>query len=252
MDRNYLICEYFKLGLKCSDIIKSMDELHGYVLSIRSLKRITKKMGLHRRKYKSDILQVALFVFEECEMHGQMHGYRWMHLMCHEMELVVDQETVRVLLHIIDPKGIELRRKKRLRRRIYSIKGPNAVWHIDGYDNLSKYGIKIHGCIDGFSRQIIWLKASVSNKNLNIIAHYYIESIKRYGVCPRRVRADMGTEKVHAEAIQKFLRRHHQDEHAGERSFLYGKKHKQPENRKFVGHDPPSENSILDECFPKT
>lgn len=203
MDRNYLIREYFKLGLKYSDIIKSMDELHGYVLSIRSLKRIIKKMGLHRRKYKSDILQVALFVFEECEMHGQMHGYRWMHLKCHEMELVVDQETVRVLLHIIDPKGIELRRKRRLRRRIYSIKGPNSVWHIDGYDNLSKYGIKIHGCIDGFSRQIIWLKASVSNKNLNIIAHYYIESIKRYGVCPRRVRADMGTENVHKRNLEK-------------------------------------------------
>lgn len=58
----------------------------------------------------------------------------------------------------IDPQGIELRRKRRLRRRIYSIKGPNSVWHIDCYDKLSRYGIKIHGCIDGFSRQIIWLK----------------------------------------------------------------------------------------------
>lgn len=144
----------------------------------------------------TDILQVALFVLEQCGMHGQMHGYRWMHLKCLETELVVDQETVRVLLHIIDPEGIELRRKRRFRRRIYSIKGSNSVWHIDGYDKLSRYGIKIHGCIDGFSRQIIWLKASVSNKNPNIIAHYYIESITRYGVCPRRLRADMGTENV--------------------------------------------------------
>lgn len=78
----------------------------GYVLSIRSLKRITKKIGLHRRKYMTDILQVALFVLEQCEM----HGYRWMHLKCVETEPVVNQETVRVLLHIIDPKGIELRR----------------------------------------------------------------------------------------------------------------------------------------------
>lgn len=36
-------------------------------------------------------------------------------------------------------------------------------------------------------------------------------------------KADIGTENVHVEAIQKFFRRHHQDEHAGERSFLYGK-----------------------------
>lgn len=90
MDRDFSVSEYFKLGLKYSDIITCMDELHGCVLSISSLKRITKKIGLHRRKYITDILQVALFVLEQCEMHGQMHGYRWMHLKCLETELVVD------------------------------------------------------------------------------------------------------------------------------------------------------------------
>jgi hypothetical protein len=153
-----------------------------------------------------------------------MHGYRWLvHLKCLDRGLVLDQETVRELLHIIDPEGIEYRKKRRLRRRVYSNKGPNSVWHIDGYDKLSRYGIKIHGCIDGFSRQIIWLKAGVSNKSPNIIAHYYIESIRKYGVCPRLVRADMGTEHVHVETIQKFLRRNRGDEHASEKSFLYGK-----------------------------
>nr|XP_022340813.1 uncharacterized protein LOC111135234 isoform X2 [Crassostrea virginica] len=152
-----------------------------------------------------------------------MHGYRWMHLKCLERGLVVDQDTVLGLLHIIDPEGVEYRKTRRLRRRVYSIKGPNSVWHIDGYDKLSRYGIKIHGCIDGFSRQIIWLKAGVSNKNPSIIAHYYIESIRQYGVYPRRVRADMGTENVHVEALQKFFRRNHEDEHAKDRSFLYGK-----------------------------
>jgi hypothetical protein len=223
MDRDYLIGEYFKLGLKYSEIIKCLEELHGYIIGIRTLKRITKKFGLYRRKYKSDILQIALFVLEQCEMHGQMYGYRWLHLKCLDRGLVVDQETVRGLLHIIDPEGIEYRKKRRLRRRVYSNKGPNSVWHIDGYDKLSRYGIKIHGCIDGFSRQIIWLKAGVSNKSPNIIAHYYIESIRKYGVYPRLVRADMGTENVHVETIQKFLRRNRGDEHASEKSFLYGK-----------------------------
>ncbi len=27
--------------------------------------------------------------------------------------------------------------------------GPNFVWHLDGYDKLSQYGLCIHGCIDG-------------------------------------------------------------------------------------------------------
>lgn len=223
MDVDNLVREYFKLGLRYSEIIKCLDELHGYSIGIRTLKRITKGLGLYRRKYKSDILQIALFVLEQCEVHGQMHGYRWMHLKCLERGLVVDQDTVLGLLHIIDPEGVEYRKTRRLRRRVYSIKGPNSVWHIDGYDKLSRYGIKIHGCIDGFSRQIIWLKAGVSNKNPSIIAHYYIESIRQYGVYPRRVRADMGTENVHVEALQKFFRRNHEDEHAKDRSFLYGK-----------------------------
>jgi hypothetical protein len=223
MERDDLIGKYFKLGLKYTDIIKCLDELHGYSIGIRTLKRVTKKLGLYRRKHKSDILQIALFIIEQCEGHGQMHGYRWMHLKCLDRGFVVDQETVRCLLHIIDPEGVEYRRRRRLRRRVYSVKGPNSVWHIDGYDKLSRYGIKIHGCIDGFSRQIIWLKAGVSNKNPNIIAHYYIDSIREFGVCPRRVRADMGTENVHVATMQRFLRRNHEDEHAGEKSFLYGK-----------------------------
>ena len=55
-----------------------MDIVLEFVLS----KRITKDMGLYPRKYKSDILQQALFMFEQCEVHGQMHGYCRMHLKC--------------------------------------------------------------------------------------------------------------------------------------------------------------------------
>jgi len=29
------------------------------------------------------------------------------------------------------------------------IKGPNDNWHIDGYDKLGPYGLKVHGCVDG-------------------------------------------------------------------------------------------------------
>jgi actin-like ATPase involved in cell morphogenesis len=64
MDRDYLIGEYFKLGLKYSEIIKCLEELHGYIIGIRTLKRITKKFGLYCRKYKSDILQIALFLIK--------------------------------------------------------------------------------------------------------------------------------------------------------------------------------------------
>lgn len=32
---------------------------------------------------------------------------------------------------------------------IYRTKGPNYAWHIDGQDKLKRYGLCVHGCIDG-------------------------------------------------------------------------------------------------------
>ena len=81
-ERNELIHEYFKLGLKYNEITKCMDILHGCCLSIRTSKRINRSLGLHSRRHKSDILEIAYFLLEQCEIHGQTHGYRWMHLKC--------------------------------------------------------------------------------------------------------------------------------------------------------------------------
>lgn len=32
----------------------------------------------------------------------------------------------------------------------FDFQGPNYIWHIDGYDKLSPYGLPIHGCVDGW------------------------------------------------------------------------------------------------------
>ena len=67
----------------------------------------------------------------------------------------------------LDAEGVSCRRSHRLSRRVYFskvqesasnfflslscplLKGPNFIWHLDGYDKLSAYGFCIHGCIDG-------------------------------------------------------------------------------------------------------
>lgn len=96
---------------------------------------------------------------------GQLHGYRWMHLRCLQNNLVVTQSIVRELLSYLDPSGVEIRKRKRLRRRQYHNKGPNYLWHVDSYDKLKPYGICINGCIDGFSRHIIWLRAGSTSSD---------------------------------------------------------------------------------------
>lgn len=124
---------------------------------------------------------------------------------------------------MLDPVGVELRKRRCLRRRQYYNRGPDYTWHIDGYDKLSPYGIAIHGCIDGFSRNIVWLEAYKSNSDPKVIASYYVNAIKIHDECPRLIRADHGTENGHVKQVQQFLRRNENDSFAGENSFVYGR-----------------------------
>ena len=101
--------------------------------------------------------------------------------------------------------------------------GPNHCWHLDGNDKLKSYGICIHGCIDGYSREIVWLRAYKSNNDPKVIAGYYFEAVCEKNGCPKVIRADRGTEYGHVEVMQRLLRRNHTDQFSAERSFLYGR-----------------------------
>ncbi|KAI9523455.1 hypothetical protein NQZ68_027313 [Dissostichus eleginoides] len=99
---------------------------------------------------------------------------------------------MRLVIKALDPEGVELRRARRLRRRQYHSRGPNALWHMDSYDKLKPYGIAINGCIDGFSRYIMWMEAYTTNSDPKVIADYYFSTVTRIGGCPQRMRADRG------------------------------------------------------------
>ena len=45
----------------------------------------------------------------------------------------------------MDPEAVMNRWQHRLRRRTYVSRGPNYMWHVDGYDKLTPYGISING-----------------------------------------------------------------------------------------------------------
>ncbi|XP_052257820.1 uncharacterized protein LOC127862645 isoform X2 [Dreissena polymorpha] len=116
----------------------------------------------------------------------------------------VSRAITREVVHILDSEGVKRRARRRLRRRQYISKGPNYVWHADGYDKLTPYGICIHGCIDGFSRKILWLEANITNKRPEVIATYFINAVLIEGY-PVKLRTDPGTENVIISRIQKEL-----------------------------------------------
>lgn len=137
--------------------------------------------------------------------------------------MLVSRETVRHALRIIDPEGVSEQLRNRLRRRQYRGKGPNFLWHIDGYDKLKPFGFCVHGCIDGFSRRIMWLEVGSTNSDSCVVANYFVGCVRQVGGTATVVRADYGTENVKVAGIQRFFRRDCNDSLSGSKSFMYGK-----------------------------
>ncbi len=79
-------------------------------------------------------------------------------------------------------------------RRSYNVPGPNFLWHADGNHKLIKYRLVIHGCIDGFSRLITYMRCSDNNRAETVLRCFF-NAVAEYGV-PARVRTDKGGENV--------------------------------------------------------
>ena len=124
---------------------------------------------------------------------GSGVGYRKIHRSLIRKGLICRREDVRKLIKTIDPEGVDSRKKRRLVRKRYITEGPNYVWHIDGHDKLKPFGFSIHGCVDGFFRRIMWLEVCTSNKDPEIIAKFYLDTVKKHGI-PLQIKADDGTE----------------------------------------------------------
>ncbi|KAJ6550743.1 hypothetical protein B0H10DRAFT_1648708, partial [Mycena sp. CBHHK59/15] len=48
-----------------------------------------------------------------------------------------------------DQPNLILRWSGIIKRRIYKVRGANALWHQDGNEKLRPWGFWVHGCIDG-------------------------------------------------------------------------------------------------------
>ena len=127
----------------------------------------------------------------------------------------IAKEDVRKALLQVDPEAVELRRHRTIKRRIYETDGPMDVLHMDGNDKLKRFGFAIHGCIDGFSRKLLWLVVSTTNNDPLVIANYYINCMSRLALAPNTLRMDLGTENVYCEELQVFFTQKRD-------SFLYG------------------------------
>lgn len=103
------------------------------------------------RSNESLLEQIVTAILEELENScGSFMGYRqFTRRLRRKYNLQVRRDTVMRSLLIIDPEGVEDRRRRRLKRQRYRTPSPNFIWHVDGWDKLAPFGIFIHGAVDG-------------------------------------------------------------------------------------------------------
>ena len=206
-DEKELIAKYFKRGLQYADILHILHKDHEIVMSLRTFKRRLSQYGLNKSD-KTQLQKATGIINSELSQSGPSSeiGYRsmWNRLRT-TFGVNIPRDAVMNILRELDPQGCEIRKRRRLVRRVYHSDGPNSTWHTDGYDKLKPYGFPIHGCVDGFSRKILWLKLVKTNNNPLIPANLFLKTIKKIGLRPKNVRTDCGSENGLLAAIQCAL-----------------------------------------------
>jgi hypothetical protein len=111
-----------------------------------------------------------------------------------EFGMVVRRSQIRSCLKQLDPEGHRARAKQAAKTSFeYNVPGPRSLYHADGHEKIAKlWGIWIHGCIDGYSRYIVYLVAA-SDKLATTVRDIFVEACDREG-WPSRGRWDKGSE----------------------------------------------------------
>ena len=141
-------------------------------------------------------------------------GFLWNH------GLWIQCRHVRLSMKRVDGLGQVLRQRKVIQRKQYRVKQPNTLWHLNGHHKLIRWGIVIHGFVDGYSRtvnstswvlqckltsnlQVVALKASTNNRVMTVL-ELFLDALDEYGM-PSRMRGDRGGENIYC-AIYMVMR----------------------------------------------
>ena len=170
-DENDFIEYYFKRDFRYESILVQVDIHHKIKMSLRTLKRRLKVLCLNKNHATASATVIKQIIEREKEGPSMLRGYRsmWKKLRT-TYKIIAPRDSVMEA----DPFRSNKRRSRNLEKHCNHSNGPNETWHIDGSDKLKPYWFPIHGCVDGFSRKIIWLKVCRTNNDPKIPASFYI------------------------------------------------------------------------------
>ena len=191
---------YVKQNLKRKEILDFVQkEYPEYSWSFRTLDRRLRWFNIHYIDYETPLAAVGASVEQELNGPGKLLGYRALnHKLRTEHNIKVPRHLVYNMLTEMDPEGLEGRSVEK-KKQPFESDGPLWTVSLDGHDKLCGYQnwtfpLGIYGCLDTFSRKILFLFVCHSNSSPLIIGKKYLEYLCQTLKMPRFMRIDRGTE----------------------------------------------------------
>ncbi|KAK6961870.1 hypothetical protein R3P38DRAFT_2592985 [Favolaschia claudopus] len=97
-------------------------------------------------------------------------------------------------LRRVDNLGRVLRNRDIIKRKVYNVKRPNSLWHLDGHHKMIRWGVVVHGFADGYCRTVTGIRASDNNTS-DTVLDVFVHAGEEYGF-PSRLRGDRGGENI--------------------------------------------------------
>lgn len=132
-----------------------------------TLKNISNTLGIHRNTLRSylgqhnfsrryvDISDADLDAHaRKFRRQRPSSGYRYFMGYLQVLGVKVQRSRIREALRRVSGAARVLYTHRKIDRQPYRVGGSNRLWHIDGHHKLIRWGIVIHGMIDGHDRMV--------------------------------------------------------------------------------------------------
>ena len=213
--KTWTLDSYVKHNLKRAEVLDYVKlKYPQYAWSFRSLDQRLAYFKVCYIDYEIPIKKLEDAAKQEIGGPGKLLGYRALNqkLRVHH-GVKVPRHLTNNAMAKLDPLGLETRRPGRKRKRpnkIFSSKGPMWTLSVDGHDKLcgdqnSMFPLAIYGCLDTFSRKILYLSVCHTNSDPLIIGNEFLKFCVESCCLPNYIRMDKGTETGKLATIYAYM-----------------------------------------------